>query len=151
MEAKQIIEIKGVKMEVDYREGKTTRIDTYRIGSKVKILTKGYGDSYTVRAGIIIGFDEFKQLPTIKILCVNTGYGGGVEYVNFNEGLKDAEVISAEDDEELYAKREDVIETINREIEKKKIELETAQFNLRQFQKYWGQAAARVGAVAQTD
>ena len=135
-----IIEIKGVKMEVEYREGKATRIDTFKVGSKVKLLTKGY-DNYNVRPGVIIGFDEFKALPTIKVLVVNTGYEGSVEFVSFNEGLKEAELISADDDEELLAKKDSVIGTLTRNVERKKIELEAAEDALRIFVKHFGQAA----------
>lgn len=148
MNSKQIVEIKGVKMEVDFREGTSTRVENFKVGDRVKVLTKGY-DSYNVRPGVIIGFDEFKALPTIKIMAVSPGYGGSVEYINFNEGLKEAEIIAANDDEELFAKREDVVATLNRTIEQKRIELETAQHNLRTFERYFGAAIEKAEATSE--
>ncbi len=147
MDSKQIVEIKGIKMEVDYREGTSTRVDTFKVGTKVKLLTKGYGGDYSVRPGIIVGFDQFKQLPSIKVMVVNAGYAGGVEYVSFNEGLKDAELISAEDDEELIAKKDAVIGTLSRDVETKRVAYEAAQDTLRLFQKHYGAAQEKAESV----
>lgn len=43
-EYKKIVEINGIKMEVDMRHAKT--IDTYKIGDRVKVLVKQYSDTY---------------------------------------------------------------------------------------------------------
>lgn len=147
MESKRIVEIKGIKMEVDYREGTAVKVDSFRVGSKVKLLTKGYSD-YTVRPGVIVGFDEFKSLPTIKVLVVNAGYAGGVEFVNFNEGLKDAELIAADDDEELMAKKDAVIDTLHRKVSSTKLDYEAAQESLRIFHKYYGDKMPEQSTVA---
>ena len=139
MSDKQIVEINGIKMELDYREGTTTRIDTYRVGSKVKVLTKGYGDSYNVRPGVIVGFDEFKALPTIVIMCIGSGYGSGVEYVGINAKTENIELISAEGDQELMAKRDDILATLQRGVELKRVELEQAEYNLKQFHRHFNE------------
>lgn len=51
---KTIIEVNGVKLEVDLRTAR--RIDEIRIGDRVKVLIKGYSD-YKVHAGTVIGFE----------------------------------------------------------------------------------------------
>ena len=147
MESKRIVEIKGIKMEVDYREGTAVKVESFKVGSKVKLLTKGYSD-YTVRPGVIIGFDEFKALPTIKVLVVNDGYAGGVEFVSFNEGLKDAELISADDDEELLAKKDAVVEQLTRAVASKTLELDAAKESLRIFERYYGKAVEQTAVNA---
>jgi hypothetical protein len=57
-----IIEIGGVKLEVDLRSAK--RIDELKIGSRVKCLQKpSYGEMKTL-PGVIVGFEPFPSLPT---------------------------------------------------------------------------------------
>ena len=63
MEEKRIIEIDGVKIEVDMRTAK--RIDTFKVGDNVKVLCKS-GDDFKVRPGVIIDFCNFKEKPTIS-------------------------------------------------------------------------------------
>ena len=48
MEEKRIVEIDGVKIEVDLRTAK--RIDTFRVGDNVKVLCKEYNGDFTVEA-----------------------------------------------------------------------------------------------------
>jgi hypothetical protein len=50
-ETKRVIEINGVKMEVDMRYAK--RVDELRIGSRVKVLIKEYS-SYKIYLGVSI-------------------------------------------------------------------------------------------------
>lgn len=70
---KKIIEIGGVKLELDMRTGKTTQIDTFKVGDNVKVLIKEY-DSYKSYAGVIVGFDNFKERPTIIVAYLKMGY-----------------------------------------------------------------------------
>lgn len=75
MTEKTIIEINGVKMEVDLRHA-TIIHQNLKIGSKVKVLDKS--SSYSgvqVYAGIIVGFENFPSLPTITVAYIKTGYG----------------------------------------------------------------------------
>lgn len=59
---KTIVEINGIKLEVDLRTAK--RVEEYKVGDMVKVLKKEYGDSYKSYAGMIVGFDAFVALPT---------------------------------------------------------------------------------------
>lgn len=72
---KRVIEINGVKLEVDMRYAK--RVDELRVGSKVKVLNKEYS-SYKVYPGVIVGFEEFDNLPTIVVAYLECGlvFGG---------------------------------------------------------------------------
>lgn len=138
MNSKQIVEINGVKMEIDYREGTSTRVDTFKVGTKVKVLSKGYS-GYEVKAGVIVGFDAFQALPTIKVATVNTGYGQNpIQFVNFNANTE-GELIAAEDDTELLVNKDQVTDTLRRNVEQKKLELEAAQEALKFFIKHFGE------------
>ena len=69
-ETRRIVEIDGVKVEVDLRTAK--RVDSFRVGDNVKILDKSYQD-YKVKPGIIVDFAEFQELPTIVIAVFEEG------------------------------------------------------------------------------
>jgi ribosomal protein L19 len=71
---KTIVEINGVKLEVDLRTAKT--VEEYRVGDTVKLLKKEYGDSYKSYAGMIVGFDPFISLPTIIVAYIDQSYSG---------------------------------------------------------------------------
>ena len=93
MEKKEttIIEINGVKLEVDLRHAK--RIDELTIGSPVKCLVKKY-ESYAVYPGIIIGFEPFLSLPTIVVAYLETDtYNADIKFVAFNTNTKDFEIV----------------------------------------------------------
>ena len=65
---KRVVEIGGVKLEVDLRHARV--IENFKIGDTVKVLLKKYGDSYESHLGVIVGFDNFKERPTIVIAHV---------------------------------------------------------------------------------
>ena len=85
---KRIIEINGVKMEIDLRNA--TVIDNFKVGDTIKVLVKGYND-YKSHVGMIVGFDEFQKLPTIVIAYLDIEYSGAnIKFVYYNsESNKD--------------------------------------------------------------
>lgn len=98
-EEKIVVEIKGVKMEIDTRYAK--RVDRFRVGDKVKVLVpSGYSnEKHKVRPGVIVSFDQFEKLPTIVICYLETEYGdNGLKFVNFNAASEDVEIVAASDD-----------------------------------------------------
>ena len=54
----QVIEINGVKLEVDMRYAK--RVDLLRIGSRVKVLVKTYSE-YKIYPGVKIGRESCRE------------------------------------------------------------------------------------------
>jgi hypothetical protein len=123
---KQVIEINGVKMEIDTRHA--VRIDTFRIGTKVKLLEKetGYsGSSNTkVYSGVIVGFEPFASLPTIVVCYLDRDYSGAnlkFAYVNTASDKKWEIVASVDDD--LPVQRADVLTMMDRDIAKKQDEI----------------------------
>ena len=61
-EQERIIEIAGVKMEIDLREAK--RIEHYKVGDNIKVLVPEYNDTFKVCAGVILGFTALKSFAT---------------------------------------------------------------------------------------
>ena len=137
-ETKRIVEIDGVKVEVDLRTAK--RVDTYRVGDNVKILDRENTD-YKVKPGIIVDFAEFQELPTIMIAVFEEGtYWSStpsIKFIYYNAKTADKiEIVPASDDE-IKLSREGVIEKFEREIQKKKNEYTDLQNQLEYFKKHF--------------
>lgn len=133
MEEKRIVEIDGVKIEVDLRTAK--RVDSYKVGDNVKILERESSD-YKVKPGIIVDFAEFNQLPTIVIAVFEEGsyYSRpSIKFINYNAKTSEKiEMVPASEDE-IKVSRDSVVEMFEREISKKKNELLDLQNQLDYF------------------
>lgn len=111
----RIVEINGIKMEVDLRNAKV--VEQYKVGDSLKVLVKdGYGDKFTSYIGTIIGFDEFDKHPTIVIAYLKTSYNSGtIEYLYYNDTSKDAEVCPL-NDWDIPVTKQQVIDEFDAEI-----------------------------------
>ncbi len=137
---KQVIEIKGIKLEVDMRTAK--RIEELRIGDKVKVLVKEYGDTFNVHPGVVVGFEPFNALPTIIVAYAIINYSSfDMKFLHFNAKTKDGfEIIKALDDD-IELSKADVVTIFDRKIAEKAREIEQykeqREYFLRQFGAYW--------------
>ena len=133
MDEKRIVEIDGVKIEVDLRTAK--RVDSYKVGDNVKILERESSD-YKVKPGIIVDFAEFNELPTIVIAVFEEGsyYSRpSIKFINYNAKTSEKiEMVPASEDE-IKVSRDSVIEMFEREISKRKNELLDLQNQLDYF------------------
>jgi hypothetical protein len=119
-ENKRIIEVNGVKMEIDLRHAKV--VDNYKVGDYVKILVKVY-DGYKSYIGNIIGFDNFEQDPTIVIAYLKNEYGSAtIEFAYFNSTSKEIEITTL-NDWDIPLKKSTLLEQFNKEITKKEQEV----------------------------
>ena len=136
-ENKRIVEIDGVKVEVDLRTAK--RVDIYKVGDNVKILDKEYSD-YKVKPGIIVDFAEFQELPTIVIAIFDEGSWSSppsIKFIYYNEKTADKTEIVAASEDEIRLTKDGVIEKFEREIQKKKNEYMDLQNQLDYFKKHF--------------
>jgi hypothetical protein len=139
MNETRIVEINGVKMEVDLRHAKT--VESYKSGDPVKVLVKQYSDTYTTKYGRIIDFNEFQSLPTIVIAYIDVDYSqASVKLVNFNANTKDIQIAPMQE-LEIGLDYYEVTSTLNRQIEKAESELKKQKDNkeyvTRCFEKYF--------------
>jgi len=133
---KRIIEINGIKMEVDLRDAKV--IEQYKVGDNIKILVKEYADDYRAYIGTIIGFDDFKETPTIVIAYLKTSYSEAeIKYVYFNEHTKDIEVTQLNNWDVPVTKNQ-VIKKFNSEIENHERQIEDIKNKKELFEKLFG-------------
>ena len=138
MEEKRIVEIDGVKIEVDLRTAK--RIDTFAVGDNVKVLCKEYNDQCKVKPGIITDFVNFKEKPTIVVAVFNEASWGSspsIEFIYIYDGMEDKYEIVFADDEELRLTKDGVVEKFEREIQKKRNEAQDLQNQLDYFKKHF--------------
>lgn len=119
-----VIEINGVKLEVDLRTAK--RIEQLRVGSRVKCLVKkGYGDERQVLPGVIVGFEPFEKLPSIVVAYLDVDYSSAnLLFKSYNSESKDFEIVADLDHNSLEVNKSDILAKMEREIERKKIELQ---------------------------
>lgn len=119
-EFKRIIEINGIKMEIDLRQA--TVIDNFKVGDTIKVLIKRY-DEYKSHVGMIVGFDEFKKLPTIVIAYLDIDYtASSIKFVYYNSEVKDVEICKINDWDIPYSKQQ-ILDKLDHEINKKEEEL----------------------------
>lgn len=133
-ENKRIIEINGIKLEIDLTTAK--RIDEFKVGDNVKVLKKN-GGSYDVCAGVIVQFVNFKELPTIQIAIFKQDYWGTkIEFINFNSKTEDVEFTLCSE-HELRLEKFSVIDKFNVEIQKKQDEVNELIAKRDWFEKYF--------------
>lgn len=143
------IEIQGVKYEVDLRGAR--KIHEFRVGDRVKVLVKDYSD-YKTHAGVIIGIDAFKALPTVVVAYLPSSAWdtAKIEFAYLNAQSKDVEIAPMTEDE-IIPTRDTVITMFDRAIGLKRTEiaeLETKrEYFLRRFGTTFGAAAAEMQAA----
>lgn len=133
MSEKTVIEVNGIKLEVDMRYAR--RIEEIRIGDKVKVLKKqGYGEQFVVHPGIVIGFEPFVKLPTIVVAYVDQDWSKAeVKFLHFNAEVKDVEMVAAAD-EDLHVDRDMLLARFDKQIATKRQEIETIEEQRKYFE-----------------
>lgn len=133
---KTIIEVNGIKLEIDLRHAK--KIEQYRVGDKIKVLKKKYSDSYESYFGVIAGFDSFKDRPTIIIAYIETAYNGvNLHFAYINSESKDIEIAPAHDFDLSYEKGE-IVGKFDAEVEKKQLEIKDIERKKKYFLDMFG-------------
>lgn len=116
-----IIEVNGVKLEVDLRSAK--RIDELKVGSRVKCLVKKY-DGFATYAGVVVGFEPFPTRPTIVVAYLENNYGSAaLKFMSFNADTKDFEIVSDLDHNAMEIDKADVLAQFDRNADVKRAEL----------------------------
>lgn len=136
-ENKRIIEINGIKLEVDLRSAR--RIDEFRVGDSVKVLDNRSGKN-EMKSGVITDFANFKELPTIIVAVYKQGdywTKPSIEFITFNSETEGIEIVGVSA-EEIIVSRETVVQKFDDEIAKKRDELNDLIIKRDTFVKYFG-------------
>jgi hypothetical protein len=117
-----IIEINGVKLEVDLRNAR--RIENLQVGSRVKCLVKNYND-FSVHPGVIVGFEPFEKLPSIVVAYLKDNYStADLVFKSYNAKCDDFEIVADLDNNALEVDKANILAKFDRELEKKRMEIE---------------------------
>jgi len=136
MEDKRIVEINGLKVEVDLRTAK--RVDSFKVGDAVKILIKKYSDNYESHFGMIVGFDEFKALPTIVVAYLApSSWEQPLNFAYINAKTEGIE-ICAQDPKDIGIQKSDLMGAFDREMNKKEQELREITRKRKYFEDMFG-------------
>lgn len=138
-DTKQIIEVNGVKLEVDLRHAR--RIEELRIGSRVKVLDSNGYSGTRVHAGVVVGFEPFPSKPTIIVAYIESAYNDvGLKTLSYNEDTEKFEIVASIDDDFSVSKSE-VLGWFRRErqkLDEKRAELDAKEtFFLERFKSFW--------------
>lgn len=139
MTDKQIVEINGIKMEVDMRHA--VRIDKFKIGDPVKILITS---DNSVKAGVIVGFENFQSLPTIVVAYLKSDYWTtGIDFAYLNTKSSDKyELVASDENTLMSVDKSAIVSRMDDEITKKELEVEEMRrkkrFFLERFGVYFG-------------
>jgi hypothetical protein len=136
-EDKRIIEINGVKLEVDMRSAR--RIDEFKVGDSVKVLDQR-NDKNEMRSGVITDFANFKDLPTMMVAIYKEGSyweKPTIEFIPFNANTEGIEIVGVSA-EEIIVSRDTVVQKFDDEIAKKRDELNDLIIKRDTFVKYFG-------------
>lgn len=133
-----IIEVKGVKMELDLRTASLQRVDTFKVGDKVKVLRKvaSYSEDWESCPGVIVGFDAYRDSPTIIIAFVSSN---AVKLLHINSKTKDVEIVMANENDFEALEKANVIDYMNREIQNAELKVEELKQRKDYFLKFFGQ------------
>lgn len=138
-EEKRIIEVNGVKLEVDLSQCRV--VENYSVGQPIKVLIKGYNDSFTSYPGMIVGFDNFTSRPTIILAYLEHSYNAAdIKFVYFNAASKDVELCPM-NTKDLGVEREEIMHAMDAQISAKKNEMDgliaRKNYFLTEFGKYF--------------
>lgn len=137
-ENKRIIEINGVKLEVDLRSAR--RIDEFRVGDTVKVLDTR-NNKNEMRAGVITDFANFKELPTLIVAIYKAGdywTEPSIEFITYNSDTEGIEIVGVSA-EEVIVSRETIVQKFDDEIAKQRNKLNDLIVKRDTFVKYFGQ------------
>lgn len=136
-ENKRMVEINGVKLEVDMRYAR--RIDEFKVGDTVKVLDKR-NDKNELKTGVITDFANFKELPTIMVAVYKAGSyweKPNIEFIPYNSDTEGIEIVGVSA-EEIMVSHETIVNKFDDEIAKKRDELNDLIIKRDTFLKYFG-------------
>lgn len=110
------VQIKDFKIEID--EADIPKRNAYRVGDPIRVLTKKYNNEYNSYPGIIVGFEDFKELPTLRIAYVVSDYSSvEVKIIGYNAKTADVEVAPINPvDNEIHLDRQRMIDIFDKKI-----------------------------------
>lgn len=133
----RMIEVNGVKLEVDMRYAK--RIDTFKVGDTVKVLDKR-NDRNELKTGVITDFANFKELPTMMVAVYKPGdywSAPNIEFIPYNADTEGIEIVGVSA-EEIIVSHETIVQKFDDDIARQRDKLNDLIIKRDTFVKYFG-------------
>lgn len=136
-----VIEVNGIKMEVDLRQA--TVINQYKVGDRVKVLIKDYSD-YKSYPGMIVEFYQFQSAPAIVVAYLKDSYSDvDIKFITIISGSEEKAEIAPLNNYEIKLQKNDILDKFDKELLKKKEEIadinRKKDYFLKEFGKYFTQ------------
>ncbi len=113
-------------------------MDSFKVGDAIKILKKNYGDSYESHFGMIVGFDEFKMLPTIIVAYLKpSSWESPLAFEYVNAKTENVE-ICPQDPKDIGIEKSHLLQAFDREMTKKEQELREITRKRKYFEDMFG-------------
>ena len=136
METTRVVEIGGVKVEVDLRTAK--QVEHFRVGDKCKVLTfqQYRSPQHQVHHGVIVAFDQFKTMPTVVVCYLTNGSEADLAFAYINSETQGCELAVSNDD--VLVDKADIVQRLERKITVKELEAEDLRAKLEYFKTRFG-------------
>lgn len=131
------------------RDG-AVRAEILKVGDTVRVMDKGNDyNGPQVHTGVIVGFEPFKDLPTIIVAYVEVTYGKAeMKMLYFNEKSSKFEVLAAAPDTNIEIERSRVLDWFDSEEKKALAAVDEVRAKRRYFEKYFGSVMSEVSEAA---
>ena len=144
--SKKIIEVNGVKMELDARTATIQSIDTFKVGDACMVLVPDRYDSKKKMAvpAVITAFANFKANPTIVVSYLLEGYSDvEMKTAYLNKDSSDVELVRIENNSNAFEVNK-IRTKFLKTIDEKKKALFAAEDALANFDKNFGMLMAEM-------
>lgn len=121
------------------------RAEVLKVGDPVRVFVKpSYGEA-AVHTGVIVGFEPFKEMPTIIIAYVEVSYNKAeMKMLYFNEKSTGTEILPAVADCNIDIEHSRVLDFFDSEETKALATVDEIRAKRRYFEKYFGSVIPKV-------
>jgi hypothetical protein len=121
------------------------RAEVLKVGDPVRLLVKAsYGDP-KVHTGVIVGFEPFKESPTVIVAYIESEWNKAeLKILAYGPKTENIEILAAPDGINISVERSRVLEYFDQEERKKLAEIDELKAKRSYFEKYFGHLMAEV-------
>lgn len=140
---KKIIEVNGIKMEMDMRTASVQSIDTFKVGDAVMVLIKEDSKTQALPA-VITAFANFKEKPTIVVHYLRESWSSvELKVAYINSDTTDTQIVLVEDGVKSFESSR-IKEKFEKEVRNAEDELLKKQRQLDNFNRTFGMLCSEI-------
>lgn len=125
------------------------RAEVLRVGDAVRVMSKPSYGSPKVSTGVIVGFEPFKELPTVIVAYIECDYSKAeMKMLYFNDKATEFEILPAAPDTNIEIEKSRVLDWFDSEEQKALASVDEVRAKRRYFDKYFGSVMAKIPEAA---